>query len=113
MAIGGNLDATFQTKSITENEIGEHIPTWTDLITIKGWLDLSSGNSTYSHNTKTEENSYVLLTDYNKTVRELKTPQCRCLINSRVYEVLSIDDPMEIHDHLEISLKLVGVASER
>ncbi len=110
--IGGNLDATFQIKSTLENELGEHLSIWADLITIKGWLDLSSGNSNHSHKTKTEENSYMLLTDYDKTVRELKTPQCRCIIANRIYEVKSIDDPMEIHDHLEISLKLVGVASE-
>lgn len=108
--ISGNLDATFQTKSSIENEIGEHINTWDDLITIKGWLDLSSGNYTKSHKTKTEESTHVLLTDYNKTVRELDPSQCRCLINNRIYEVNFIDDPMEIHDHLEITLKLVGVA---
>lgn len=113
MAIGGNLDVTFQTKSITENELGEHISTWTDLITIKGWLDLSSGNSTYSHNTKTVESTHVLLTDYDQTLRELEPQQCRCIIKNRVYEVNFIDDPMELQDHMEIFLKLVGVASER
>ena len=111
--IGGNLDATFQIKSGVENELGEHISIWTDSITIKGWLDLSSGTSTYSHKTKTEESSHVLITDYNKTVRELNASQCRCIINDRIYQVTFIDDPMEIHDHLEIFLKLVGVASEQ
>ena len=61
--------------------------------------------------TKTEENSYMLLTDYDNTVRDLSTSQCRCLINNRVYEVQSIDDPMELHDHLEISLRLLGVSN--
>ena len=54
--IGGNLDATFQVKLVTENDLGEHINTWADFITVSGWLDLTSGNSTYSHKTKTEEN---------------------------------------------------------
>ena len=109
--IGGNLEATIQVKHTFDNDLGEHINTWDNLITIKGWLDLSSGNSTHSHKTKTEENSYMLLTDYDKTVRDLSTSQCRCLINNRVYEVQSIDDPMELHDHLEISLKLLGVSN--
>lgn len=112
MTIGGNLDATFQIKSTFENDLGEHISTWTDLITISGWLDLSSGNSTHSHKTKTEESTYMLLTDHNETVRELEPQQCRCIIKNKVYEVQKIDDPMEIHDHLEITLKLIGVASE-
>ena len=109
--IGGNLEATIQVKHTFDNDLGEHINTWDNLITIKGWLDLSSGNSTHSHKTKTEENSYMLLTDYDNTVRDLSTSQCRCLINNRVYEVQSIDDPMELHDHLEISLKLLGVSN--
>ena len=110
--VGGNLEATLQVKLVTENDLGEHISAWADFITVSGWLDLSSGTSTYSHKTKTEESSHVFITDYNKTVRELNVSKCRCIINDRIYQVTYIDDPMEIHDHLEIFLKLVGVASE-
>lgn len=110
--IGGNLEATIQVKLVTENDLGEHIDNWTDFITIKGWLDLTSGNSTHSHKTKTEESTHVFIADYNKTVRGLFVNKCRFIINDRVYQVNFIDDPMEIHDHLEIFLKLVGVASE-
>lgn len=110
--IGGNLEATIQIKTTTENELGEDIPTWNDFTSLKGWLDLSSGTSTYSHNTKTEESSHVFIADYNKTVRKLDLAKCRLVIDSRIYEITFIDDPMELHDHLEIFLKLVGVASE-
>lgn len=110
--IGGNLDATFQVKLTTENEIGETVDNWADFITIKGWLDLTSGTSTHSHNTKTEESSHMFISDYNKTVRELFTDKCRCIIDKRVYNITFIDDPMELHDHLEIFLKYIGVASE-
>lgn len=109
--IGGNLEATIQVKLVTDNDIGEPVDNWADFITIKGWLDLSSGTSTYSHKTKTEESSHVFIADYNKTVRDLFPAKCRLIINERVYQVTFIDDPMEIHDHLEIFLKLVGVAS--
>ena len=111
--IGGNLDATFQLKTTTENDIGEPVDNWTDFTTIKGWLDLTSGTSTYSHKTKTEESTHVFIADYNKTVRGLLPAKCRCIINDRIYQVTFIDDPMELHDHLEIFLKLVGVASEQ
>ena len=47
--IGGNLEATIQVKHTFDNDLGEHINTWDNLITIKCWLDLSSGNSTHSH----------------------------------------------------------------
>lgn len=111
MDIGGNLELTIQVKVVTDNDIGEPVNNWTDSITIKGWLDLSSGTSTYSHKTKTEESSHVFITDYNSTVRGLDPAKCRCIINNRIYQITFIDDPMELHDHLEIFLKLVGVAS--
>ena len=110
--IGGNIEATIQIKLVTDNDLGEHIDNWTDFITIKGWLDLSSGTSTHSHKTKTEESTHVFISDYNETVRKLDITKHRCIINDRVYQITFIDDPMEIHDHLEMFLRLVGVASE-
>jgi len=32
----------------------------------------------------------------------------RMLINDEVYDVLYIDDPMNLHQHLEIFLKYIG-----
>ena len=111
--VGGNLTATIQKKTTCNNEIGESIfSVWEDLHTIKGWLDLSSGNSSrQAHKTKTEESTYMFICDYNSAVRSVDVRQCRFVCNSRTYEIKHIDDPMEIHDHLEITLKLVGVVN--
>ena len=46
--IGGNLKATIQINTTTKNAIGESVKAWTDVQTIKGWLDLGSGNSSYT-----------------------------------------------------------------
>lgn len=44
--IGGNTFALFQTKvKGKRNEIGECENTWVDALNIKGWLDLSNGDS--------------------------------------------------------------------
>lgn len=110
--IGGNLTATIQLKSPNTNNIGEVINDWTDYATIKGYLDLLSGTSTKSHNTKTVEASNVFISDYNELVRNLDTSKCRLMINHRVYEIKFIDDPMELHDHLEITLNLLGIAND-
>lgn len=108
--IGGNLEATIQIKSTMQNDIGESVDlVWDELITLKGWLDLSSSNTTYSHKTKTEESTHVFICDYDATVRKLDTRQCRLISNNRVYSITHIDDPMELNDHLEIFLKYVGV----
>lgn len=108
--VGGNLTATIQIKHVFENEIGESTPVWEDLYTIKGWLDLSSGSSTrLPHKTKTEESTHVFICDYDPDVRNLDVRQCRFVCSSGNYEIKYIDDPMELHDHLEITLKYIGV----
>lgn len=109
--IGGNLTAIIQVKNATTNELGENVLTWTDKCKLKGWLDLSSGNSNYSHNTKSEDSTHVFISDYDPDVRNLDITQCRLKTKDRVYEIRFIDDPMEIHDHLEIILTLVGVGN--
>lgn len=111
--IGGNLKATIQVKTASTNDLGESVLTWSDKYVLNGWLDLSSGTSTYSHNTKTEDSTHVFISDYDSTVRDLDITQCRFKINNRIYEVKFIDDPMEIHDHLEITLNLLGVANAK
>ena len=113
--VGGNLTATVQIKTLTENDIGEKVAEWGDYIdSIKGWLDLVSGNSTnQSHKTKTEDSSHVYLCDFDSRLRDLDITQCRFICRDKIYEIKYIDDPMEIHDHLEISLKLVGVVNAR
>lgn len=111
--IGGNLTAIIQVKTTSTNELGENVLTWNDHYTLNGWLDLSSGNSHYSHKTKTEDSTHVFISDYDSTVRNLDITQCRLQINSRIYEIKFIDDPMELHDHLEITLSLLGVANAK
>lgn len=111
--IGGNLKATIQVKTTSTNDLGENVLAWTDKYTLNGWLDLSSGTSTYSHKTKTEDSTHIFISDYNPDIRDLDITQCRFKISNRIYEVKFIDDPMEIHDHLEITLNLLGVTNAK
>lgn len=51
--IGGNIVARIQVFTVAKNEIGENVKAWADAQTIKGWLDLVSGDSKYTtFNTK-------------------------------------------------------------
>lgn len=113
--VGGNLTATIQIKTLTENDIGEKVAEWLDYIeSVKGWLDLVNGGSTnQSHKTKSEESTHIYLCDFDSRLRDLDITQCRFICRDKIYEIKHIDDPMEIHDHLEISLKLVGVVNAR
>ena len=59
--IGGNIVAELQLKSSVKNEIGENISSWDTIHEVKGFLDLSSGDSNYSnYNAKIQESTHVL-----------------------------------------------------
>ena len=105
--MGGNIEAMLQQKSGSEtNSIGEKIQKWSDIQTMLGWLDLSTGDSKYTYDAKLQESTHIFITDYIPIDR--KANNKRLMVNGLIYEVLLIDDPMELHQHLEIYLKYVG-----
>jgi len=106
--IGGNIDAVLQQKSgSTTNEIGEKIPAWADVQTLTGWLDLQAGDSKYSNfNAKLQESTHIFLCDY--VAIDRKADDKRLVVNGVAYDVLLIDNPMEMNQQLEIYLRFVG-----
>lgn len=106
MMIGGNIEAMLQQKSgSATNSIGERIQTWSDIQPLWGWLDLSNGDSKYTYDAKLQESTHIFIMDY--TPIDRKTNNKRLMANGMVYEILLIDDPMELHQQLEIYLKHV------
>lgn len=106
--IGGNTQAVLQqnTGSAT-NAIGEGVSEWKDVATLVGFLDLSSGDSKYStYDAKLQESTHIFLCDY--TTIDRNPTNKRMVIDGLNYDVLLIDDPMELHQHLEIYLRYVG-----
>lgn len=105
--IGGNIEAVIQQKSgSTTNEIGERIHEWADIQQLNGWLDLSAGDSKYSYNAKLQESTHIFICDYVPIDR--KSDDKRLVVSGVAYDVLLIDDPMELHQQLEIYLRYVG-----
>lgn len=106
--IGGNIEARLQQKNSSgTNSIGERIQEWSDChIFTAGWLDLSNGDSKYTHDAKLQESTHIFITDYVPIDRNANDK--RLVVNGVIYDVLLIDDPMELHQHLEIYLKYVG-----
>ena len=105
--IGGNIEAIVQRISGSEtNRIGEIVLSWADMCKLSGWLDLSSGDSKYTYNAKLQESTHIFITDY-KPIDQSATDK-RLVVNGLIYEILLIDDPMGLHQHLEIYLKFVG-----
>lgn len=107
--IGGNVNGTIQISSVEKNAIGEGVKTWTDVQTLHGFLDFSSGdarNNTY--NTKLQESSHLFICDYVPLDSQIKTENSRMLVNGEIYDIVMIDDPMGIHEHFEIFMKYTG-----
>lgn len=108
--IGGNLTAQLQMKTISKNDIGEAVPTWATIHNLFGFLDLSNGDSKYtSYNAKIQESTHVFICDYISIDSRINAENSRFLANGKVYDVMLIDDPMELHEQIEIYLKYTGV----
>lgn len=107
--IGGNIDGEIQIKTTTKNEIGESVPTWKTVNTIKGFLDLSSGDSLYTtNNAKIQESTHFFICDYVELDNRVKAENSRMIVDGYIYDVKVIDNPMNLNKHLEIYLKFIG-----
>ena len=107
--IGGNISGKIQTKTPTQNRIGETETTWNDSFTVRGWLGLQTGGNNRSNfNAKIEESSHVFLMDYHSGVYGLADQDTRMIVKGFVYDVLLIDNPDEMNEQLEIYLRKVG-----
>lgn len=105
--IGGNTTAVLQTKTTTKNAFGEKVETWSDVQLLKGFLDFTGGDGSYKSNFKgaVEETTHLFICDYDKVASQATPTQCRLIINGAIYDVLMIDNPMNLNQHLEIMLK--------
>lgn len=107
--IGGNTTGLIQTATITKNEIGESVPEWKDAQSLTGWLDLSSGDSRYTtYDAKIQESTHLFIADYVPLDESITAENSRMIVNGGRYDITLIDDPMGMHEHLEIYLRYTG-----
>ena len=107
--IGGNILGLIQVSTTEKNEIGEAVKSWNDVQTLTGWLDLSGGDSKYTtYNAKMQESTHVFVADYVQLNPQITAENSRMVIGGKRYDVMLIDDPMEMHKQLEIYLKYTG-----
>lgn len=109
--IGGNTTAQIQIATARKNEIGETVNSWEDAQSLRGWLDLSSGDSRYSSfNAKIQESTHIFVCDYVPLKSGIEAENSRMIINGKRYDILLIDNPMEMGSgsQLEIYLRYTG-----
>lgn len=107
--IGGNTDAMIQISTVTKNEFGLQVKAWETVQTLRGWLDLMSGDSRYRvYNAKMQESSHVFVCDYTILNPKVRTGNARIVIDGEVYDIMLIDNPMRLKAQWEIFLKYTG-----
>lgn len=108
--IGGNVTATIEAyRDVILNSIGERKPIWLEVNTVKGWLDLSSGESRYNtYSAKIQESTHIFICDYVPLHEWVCTEKARMRINGKLYDIMLIDNPMGMNQHYEIYLKYTG-----
>lgn len=105
--IGGNIDLVLKEKVTTKNDIGENVLSWVDYKTIHGFLDfMSESTGRANYNSKIVESTNVFICDYEEIDKPLAQLKAYC--NNKEYDITYIDDPMNLHQHLEIFLKYIG-----
>lgn len=111
ISVGGNIRVTIQKKTgnFTTNAIGEKVPEWEDALHLTGWLDLMGGSSGYTaYNAKIQESTHVFLCDYVPLPHGVEAEKARAVIGTKTYDIMMIDNPMELGEHMEIFLKYTG-----
>ena len=110
--IGGNVTAEV-VRSVKEKN-AQGIPVVkgdAPVMSIVGWLDYQDGKAAHqAYSAKLQDTTHVFLSDYDPDFAKLSTANLAIVADGRRYEVLLIDDPMGMHEHLETLLKHVGDA---
>ncbi len=113
MKIGGNVTAEIQTFTTITNEIGEAERVWSTVQSLIGFLDLRGGDSDYkTYDTKIEDSTHLFICDYVSLSDGITAESCRMKIKGKIYDVLMIDNPMELNRHYEFYLKYTGGQNE-
>ena len=107
--IGGDTELIIQVlkDNLEYDENGKKVPVYGDEISLFGWIDFTSGDSRYDYKAKIEDSTHVFICDY-INIGKIDIEKARAVCKGRIYDVKYIDDPMELHEQLEIYLKLVG-----
>ena len=108
--IGGNQIVDVQISTAAKNAIGEAVKSWETAQFIRGWIDLTAGESRYTtYNAKIQESTHIFVSDYVALDSRIKAENSRMIDeDGLIYDVLLIDDPMKLHKQLEIYLKYTG-----
>lgn len=111
--IEGNTQARVQVRTVEPDAYSLDRAVWKDAFPrpLCGVLDLTGADVSHKLMKRVEDADYIFLCDYfdlRVDGGRLSTENSRILIDGEAYEVLLYDDPMQMHEHMEIYLKHIG-----
>lgn len=103
--IGGNIRASILEIGSTKSTIGESVTALKRQSTsLVGYLDYTTGTANYNtYNSKFTDASHVFICDYIPFKFDIRKHLLQ--IDGELYDITLVDDPMRLHQHLEIYLK--------
>ncbi|MEG0991347.1 MAG: hypothetical protein RSN88_10840 [Gordonibacter sp.] len=110
MAVGGNATAIVTRAVKSKNKDGIAVAGKPEkLMELTGWLDYQAGQSGHlAYQAKLQDATHLWLCDYDEAYAALPEGGLSLVIDGKPYEVLLIEDPMGMHEHLETYLRYVG-----
>ena len=96
-----NKRVTFQTNTPTANSLGEYVDTYADTFTVWAEILPLSGRLLFQAQQANSEVTGTIRIRYRSDVE----PTMRIVHGSRYFRILSIIDPYEKHDHLDIMVE--------
>ena len=109
--IGGDTELIIKvidTQKENFDENGKRIAEYIDTASLFGWIDLSTGDSKYDYKAKIEDSTHIFICDYIEGITDIDIEKAKAVVKGVEYDIKYIDDPMELHEQLEIYLKKVG-----
>ncbi|NFP92411.1 phage head completion protein [Clostridium sporogenes] len=88
-----------------DNGIGGFIEEDGELFKIQGYIDLLTGDEISTNNSFIQESTHILITDFRE---DINTKYWIVDSKNNRYDITLVDDPVSMHDHLEIYLKFMG-----
>lgn len=108
--IGGNAKAVVLRATKAKDASGLAVTGGAErLMELSGWLDYQSGQpSRQAYQAKVQDATHLWICDYREDFASMPVGGLSLSIGGLSYEVLLIDDPMGMHEHLETHLRRVG-----
>lgn len=97
-----------QRRTRQDDGIGGYDDVWVSFLEVKGYLDMVNGTDLNG-----QQNAYIEQSTHMLIIPDIPseeiTDKMRVAAEGKVYDITFVDDPVNVHHHLEVYLTFAGV----